>query len=416
MADVPTGSFIPTTTPTALPDNMQSIDATPDAFGAAGADAQAKLGAGLDQAGNDINTTGEQQLALLNQAKTTDAVNALQTTMNKELYGDPSDPSAPPGFLSLSGQNMMNAYGPMVQRIEAQRDQLAASLPMSVASSFNDDTRRLVNSTLSDAGGRVVDAQKQWAATSYSQALDTSTNTVLLNRDNPSMLNQSLAQRDTLIANRGQQLGLTPDQITAAQSNDRSTTLTQVIMAKAQQDPQVAYSFYQQNKGALTAADQLDIESKLRDPVNATAAGNDADTLAAGGTPATSPSSPVSPAQLAPAIVQEANAQGVDPKLALATAQVETGIGAHTSAPGSSATGVFGMEPPTFQDMGGGNANDVGTQVHHGVAYLKVAQQAADAAVGGTAQNWQTYAVYQQGTAGGRLRTTIRSKPWVRRC
>ena len=144
---------------------------------------------------------------------------------------------------------MMNAYGPMIQRIEAQRDQLAASLPMSVAASFNDDTRRLVNSTMSDAGARVVNAQKQWAATSYSQALDTSTNTVLLNRDNPSMLNQTLALRDTLIATRGQQLGLTPDQITAAQSNDRSTTLTQVIMAKAQQDPRVAFSFYLQNKG-----------------------------------------------------------------------------------------------------------------------------------------------------------------------
>jgi hypothetical protein len=389
MAQVDTGGYLPSAVPTGIPDNMQQIDATPDAFGAAAAEGQARLGAGLSQAGDNIGQTVQDLATIHNQAKMNDAFNTLQTTINSESYGDPSDPSKP-GFMALQGKDVMDAYTQSADRIEALRSQLASSLPPSIAASFDQASRRYVTSTLGEYGQHVIEAQRQWADTSNQESLNTDLNTAVLNRNSPTLLNTALDNSRTVIQAAGVRNGWDQDTIDQEINNNQSAMNMAVAKAKANDNPQDAWNYYQSNKGSFTAVDQLEAEHFLKPLVMAAQASKDADAIMSG-----------TPGVVAQSVTQEAQNQGVDPVLALTTAKIESGMGVRPNNPNSQAFGVFGMMPGTWQQQGGGNPSDVTEQVRVGVKNLADSQRIANTALGGNAQPWQVYIVHQQGPAGG---------------
>jgi hypothetical protein len=104
----------------------------------------------------------------------------------------------------------------------------------------------------------------------------------------------------------------------------------------------------------------------------------------------------------APAVSTAAQNLGVDPVEAQTVAHLESRGGAAADRPGSKYTGVFQMGNDEFsQNNPGGTRGNVADEAQAGVANLKRIQPLADAAVGGTAQPWQTYLMHQQGDAGG---------------
>ncbi|HEX4065109.1 MAG TPA: transglycosylase SLT domain-containing protein [Acidobacteriaceae bacterium] len=78
------------------------------------------------------------------------------------------------------------------------------------------------------------------------------------------------------------------------------------------------------------------------------------------------------------AIVTAAQSAGIDPRLALAVAQVESGYRQYgkdgkvltSNAPNSHAAGIFQLEPGTAREMGV-DANDIGGNIQGGVGYLR---------------------------------------------
>lgn len=109
------------------------------------------------------------------------------------------------------------------------------------------------------------------------------------------------------------------------------------------------------------------------------------------------------PRNMANEITGQANAQGVDPRVALATASIESSMGTRPDTPGNDHTGVFQMGTPEWAARGGtaGNRGDVYKQVELGVGNLAVAQRQVTQATGKPAEGWQTYMVHQQGSGGG---------------
>lgn len=96
------------------------------------------------------------------------------------------------------------------------------------------------------------------------------------------------------------------------------------------------------------------------------------------------------------AIVNEAQAQGVDPNLALASAQIESGMGARLGTRGN----IFQLGPDEWSAAGGGTMGDVATDVHNGVAHLGKVQNALAQSLGRAPTPAETYLGLQQGSAG----------------
>ena len=116
------------------------------------------------------------------------------------------------------------------------------------------------------------------------------------------------------------------------------------------------------------------------------------------GAPSTLGTAPVTPepGPMADMISSAATAQGVDPNLALRTAQIESSMGRNLGTRGN----IFQLGPSEWQASGGGDMTDVPTQVRNGLTFLKTSQDQLAANLGRQPEPWETYLAHQQGVAG----------------
>jgi hypothetical protein len=389
MAQVPSNS-LPNVLPSGIAEGYQRGQATPDAFGAQIGEAGQQLAGQLGQASDSAQQTALTIQNTNNQIATNSNVVAFQKSLDALTYGDPNDPNSK-GYLSLSGQAAVAGYQTAADTAEKTRMAMLGNMTPIQGRMFDDASRRLLNNTMSDLGQHYVKAQAQWANDTDNSALEADANSAILNKDNPDRFNAALMDSAATTISMGQRLGWSPEVINQQVQNVQSNLNMAVLKAKANDDPMGAWNFYQQNQQHFTGEAQAQAESMLKPQVFASQSSQDADRVISGGV-----------GQVAQSITQEAQQQNVDPVLALTTAKIESSTGANANAPGGGkAFGIFQTTPSTWQTRGGGNPNDVGQQVHVGVANLAASTGIANQAVGGAAQPWQIYMVAQQGPGGG---------------
>ena len=380
---------------TILPDAYDRIQATPADFG--GQIGQAISGP-LDQGVQQVGQAASQIQNVYNEAAGNQAYNQLLAKTTAISYGDPNDPNSR-GYKSLTGQDALNGYQPAVDQLQQASQQIRDGLANAQQQQeFDLQSRRLATYTAGEFGQHRAQQQDLWANQTSDALTKTNQQAAIAASGDDTTFTANLADGVNTIRATGLRNGLSGD-VTQGQVNSYiSQTWGGRIDRIADQNPQTAWNLYQANQGRLTGTDQLAMESRLRPAVLAWGSRNDAETIMGG-----SGAPPGSSGPLMPAIVQEADQQGVGATLALTTAKLESNTGQAPDQPGAAASGVFQLTPGTWTARGGtaGNRGDVPTQIKIGVANLAHSQQVVSSALGQPAQDWQTYMVHQQGDAGG---------------
>ena len=136
----------PTVAPSSSPGNdYDNVQAPAAAFGAATAKAGEQFGQQTEQAGQNVDQIALLQADRHNQIVTDDAFNKFQNAAENITYGNPSDPSAPPGLYTLHGADALSAGPVAAKALSDQRDAIAASLPTDAARlQFDQQSRRLL--------------------------------------------------------------------------------------------------------------------------------------------------------------------------------------------------------------------------------------------------------------------------------
>jgi hypothetical protein len=101
-------------------------------------------------------------------------------------------------------------------------------------------------------------------------------------------------------------------------------------------------------------------------------------------------------------IVIQAAQMGVDPRTALTIASIETGgrFDPNAKNPKSSAQGIFQQIDSNWNETGGGDRADVGTQIRNGIASIANTQQALEKRLGRAPNAQETYLGHLLGSAG----------------
>ena len=110
------------------------------------------------------------------------------------------------------------------------------------------------------------------------------------------------------------------------------------------------------------------------------------------------------PAGLTQDLINQASAKyGFgDSTLPMTTASIESGFGTdpNTNNPGKKYRGIYQLGDDEWNEMGGGDRNDINLQIDHGVGLLAKRKQQLEQALGRPVQDWEVYLAHNQGVAG----------------
>lgn len=266
MAQIPTGNYVPNVTPDALPDNIQRIDATPDAFGAAIADGRQKIAAVLNQGSDDAAQIGLQRQGILNQTNSDSAVNSYMSQARAILYGDPNDPSKP-GFMSLHGQDAVTAAPATQKALNDLQANLGSGLnPM--AKLMYDSASRRYNNMDSTLLASKTDQETQQFQMQTAEA--TMSNAAQAAAINPSSDSIALGlQKTASVTTQMAKLNGWSPEVTQSYLLQKTGDLYKgVVRSMAATDPMQANSILQSARGQMDPMTYADISNELRPRVN----------------------------------------------------------------------------------------------------------------------------------------------------
>lgn len=375
------------------PDDYQKVQASPDAFGAGIAQAFGQAGNSLERVGGEAVQTAIQQKIFQDHMAITGALNQFQDTAQQIQFGDPNN-AQDRGYYGLKGKQALDAHpdavGGLQDALQSTREQLADPRQQQM---FDQQSRRLYFSTQQTMARHYQQQQTQYGVDISKAAVASNlTGAVSFFNDDDAFKNH-LADAVTAQQQADKIAGLPPETAALNTQATISSGWEARIRRVAADDPMAANKMLHDNLGALLP----DVQTRLIDGLKSQVKSKEADIV--GNNSVVIPSN----APLAPAIAQEAQSQGVSPRLALGTAKIESDVGRAADRPGSQVQGVFQMSDGTWAARGGSadNRHDVSAQVHYGVANLAHSQQVAATALGTAPADWQTYLVHQQGDGGG---------------
>jgi hypothetical protein len=388
-AEVPGG-------PSAIPGGgYQRIQSSPEAFGGLIGQAEQRLGAGVEQGGTQVWDAYRQQQELYNTTVANDQTNKYQDATTKLLFGDPS--TGDTGFYGKSGQAAMDAGPAVRQQLLQQREQLGAGLNPRAKIAFDADTRRLQAYMLSDVGRHLDQAQKVYQHATNQATIDLSVQNAALNFNNDSAFVHSLADARAAASRQARDAGA-PE----GSEIERDLTLQATsrvvqgrVEALAKTDPIAASKLIDTYRSMMREETVDHLKGILSQGQVSAAVDDELRHIRSPGNPL------VTPAQVSDAATQ----QGVDPKLANATAAIESGHGANLGTRGN----IYQMGPTERASVGGGAAQgSPANQVQQGVAFLGKTKQELAASLGRDPTNAEVYLAHQQGVKGA---TTLINNP-----
>lgn len=362
------------------------VRATGDDFGSQVGDAMQNAGSVEEKSGADQMQLATHYAEIATNAKANDII-ANQIAPQLSQAG--SD------YYRLQGMNAVNAlpqYAATRQAIANQYINNATS-PLEkqrFESFFADHSVRENDQAAKHADGQFL----QFAKQSNSDYLDLTSSDAVSNYNNPQVFNQKKDQAFAQITvNAHDQDGIDP---TTPQGDaiikDRqkqwlgNTTILSVSRAMDNGDLATAQKIYADNHDAISGKYLTELDNKMHTQNMRSYGVNGVDALL-NGQPI--PEAPIGPtSNVRAAVVKSAQSSGIDPSLALSTANVESSFGQNVGKRG---------------DIGqtGKPAASIDEQASNMTSALKDAQGNATNAVGRQPLPWETYLCYQQGSGGG---------------
>ena len=369
----------------APPPDYQEIPTNPREFGAQVGAGEERLGAGVTDAGK-----------LYGEIAADDQAN--------HVLGGFDDLNAK--FRALQGKDRMDQYPALRQQMQGLLD--GARNNLSTAEqvvSFNRQTRELYSRAQREAGDLYDQAQKTWGIGVNEHAANLSLNGIArgaADNDAGAVANHTEDLINARMKSAQLQFGnqLTPDMrqdiVRGARADATKTSVESLITT----DPVRAQQILDAGRDNLLGNDYEALSQRLKQPL----IDHQAQQLVFGSTrPAGNPT--ISTSQ----VTQIAQANGVDPALANATAAIESGHGANVGTRGD----IYQMGPNERATVGGGPA-PAGTpdqQAQQGVQFLAEKRKELQLALGRDPSNDEIYLAHQQGTAGALALLTHPNEP-----
>lgn len=256
---------LPEVAPQAAPSQGESIHSSPEDFGAFGAQATEKLGAGLLQAGDTGINYATQRQQFYNQIASDQAFNTLLDKTQKVKFGDPDDPTSK-GYLNMTGQEAMDARKPTLDALEKTRQDILKTLPTDRARlEFDIASRRLNQNTAGDLGRHYDQQFKTWGIGVQNDLLTSNQRRVGLDPTNEDTFQHAL-EDSKHAATKAFQLGPTAGDA-VGEENARSAVASQLYVTRfealAMKDPSAAVAFFEKNKGNIDPKVLVQLKPKV---------------------------------------------------------------------------------------------------------------------------------------------------------
>ncbi len=266
----------PDVAPSGPADKFETIEASPDAFGAQ-----------VGQATQNVGQAGQQyaqvKQAIANEGELNQRMNQALQTKSDIVHGtqDKFDPTTgavikgQPGFNSLLGQDAVNAYSTYQQKLQDSFDQIRTSITNpAVVRQFQSFSDRLLNQAQSEMGSHkdqqaiVNNMQQSRAQVALYQQ------NALNDADDPQKWAADLANVQ-LASERASEIaghrpgGLDTDLSNAQYKQDMSTVFEKRTEALMTQDPMKAADFYHNNIGMILPENRNNLERQLKTTTDA---------------------------------------------------------------------------------------------------------------------------------------------------
>jgi hypothetical protein len=268
MVQVPDPGAPQSVEPTAVADTTQRVQTSPDAFGAGIGQSLSQLGQVFGQASNEAADRAMRQQAMANNIASDGAVNSYMSSAQKLLNGDPNDPNAQPGYLTLKGQAAIDAAPKVNQQLIDLRNSLSGQMATPQQKlSFDEETRRFQFGHLSQIGEH-FDQQTQQLATGTAEAkIDLVHMAGAQNYGNPDMLKAGLQTSQDTTERYAASQGWSPEQTQVALQRDRDSYFAKAADAAAADNPETAQALLVSNRSLMSPNGYAAITEQLKPKV-----------------------------------------------------------------------------------------------------------------------------------------------------
>jgi hypothetical protein len=350
-----------------------TTQATPADFGAQKGEAEQQLGGQI------------QDTALMYAQRATEA-SANDKIVNQWA---PTATALAQDYYSKQGKDAVAGFDPYMQGLQQQRDQLLQNSSPAEKQILNQYITRHIAQEYDGAMRHQVQQMDVYENQQSDAFVNLQAQNAVAAGSNPDMIKTAMDSGAARIQVHGIDRGQSPDVVQQQQNDFIGKTSTEVVKsAVLRGDIGFANTFYANNKDNIPGVNQVEIENTLHAENQKYTDKNNVDAII-NGQPLPPPSAGGMPVvQVKSAVAGAAQAAGVDPSASLMIAGVESSFGQNVGKRGD--IGQTGKPAANIQE-----------QAQHLVQEQQTAQAAADAAVGGKAENWQMYTVYQQGVGGG---------------
>ncbi len=364
------------------------------------------IGEGAQKLGTDLSQVG----VFYGQVAADDATNTFMDQANKLLYGDSTkmvkddqgNMVPDTGYFGLKGKAALDARPQVEEKLGELMDNARGGLMTGQQQlQFDENTRR----QRIDMANRIGEHGNQQAMAWYGEVnkatAQQAVDGITTHYDDKKLVFQYTAQLMSAYVKQAMLLGGGDDLVSAATAAAHRDATKAEALAMSVRDPLGADQWLDrpENRQAL-GSEYVTLKANLRvraDNVRV-------DNLVNGslenaqrqyGTTGVYDGGPISNG-----LVNEATAQSVSPSLALTAGRIESKLGTIPDAPGSQYKGVLQLGDEEWEKNGGGDRNNVGLQLHHGVAQLAQVRDDLRQQLGREPEDWEVYLGHQQGVAG----------------
>lgn len=363
--------------------------ATPNAFGA-------QIGGAEESAGQQTSQLAQKFADIYNESTARDAATKTATDMATEQAR----------FMQLKGNDAVNGLKQHQDNLNQIVKTNSEGLTPNANTMFQRDSSSMVNRALYTAGAHVGEQAEFAEKTSLKGAIDSGINGFAMNPNDASNIHKIFDNSISLDHSNGV---TDKDTVQANASSNFGNAFTKAIEANQFSNPDLANKLYDQAvKGSYVAPDgtkipfldasHLAVLSEKMHSANMTMNSSAAYSNLMAGNPVPPPvGGGMNEVNVKSAVASDAQANGVDPNIAMMVSGLESSFGRTSNNIG----GVKGM-----------TATDQAGQIRNQNTKLAEATTIANNVVGGNATPAQVYIAYQQGPGGGAaLLRTLKTNP-----
>lgn len=245
------------------------VQATPDAAGAAIGKGMTALAAGM---GHMADSFARVQV-LEDTMRAKDADNQFAEWMRNRQYGEG-------GYLTLEGRNAIEGREAFEREAAEKRREFGKGLTPGAADKYEVASQARLQSSYQQSIVHAANARKKWFNDTSAARADGFANDALVAYNDPDKVQKSIAAGLLEIRERGAMLGWDAAVLAKQERDYASTTLSNVALRMAQDDPLKAEKFIKDNEKNIDGASLFSLRAKMETAlVNAKADRNVADII-----------------------------------------------------------------------------------------------------------------------------------------